>query len=94
MLKMGRVLKQQILPNGKIELEKGCGNYVCRSCGGKATACNYVAGLILQVYAKHYGLCGSYVETDKYKGYITDCSTCQYQNDGVCEYEGKETLTF
>lgn len=64
--------------------EKGCGNYVCRYCGGKATACNFVADMCLQVYAKHEGLCGAYLDSEKYKGYVTECSTCKYQEQGRC----------
>jgi hypothetical protein len=91
---MARELKKIVLPNGKEEWEKGCGNYVCHYCGGKATALNCVAGLVLQVAAKHYGICGAYVDSEEYKGYRSDCSTCQYQENGTCTYEGKEKMVF
>ena len=89
---MGHVLKKMKLDFGQEVEEKGCGNYVCRYCGGKATACNFVANMCLQVYAKHAGLCGAYVDSEKYKGYITECSTCRYQIGGQCTYEGEDKL--
>ena len=78
---MGRQLKTMIL-NGKEVKEAGCGDYVCRYCGGKATALNFVADMCLQVYAKHEGMCGAYADTEKYRGYVTDCSTCKHQVEG------------
>lgn len=90
---MGRVLKKMVLSNGTVAEEKGCGNYICRYCGGKATACNFVANMCLQVYAKHSGLCGAYMDSEKYKGYITECSTCQFFLEGQgCTYEGEDRL--
>lgn len=83
---MGKELKKMTLDNGLTVEEKGCGNYICRYCGGKATACNFVANLCLQVYARHNGLCGAYLDSEKYRGYITECSTCQYQVKGECTY--------
>lgn len=80
---MGRQLKTMIL-NGKEVKEAGCGDYVCRYCGGKATALNFVADMCLQVYAKHEGMCGAYADTEKYRGYVTDCSTCKHQVEGEC----------
>lgn len=82
---MGRKLKEMILENGTKVKEAGCGDYVCRYCGGKATALNFVADMCLQVYAKHEGMCGSYVDSDKYRGYVTDCSTCAHWKEGECE---------
>lgn len=84
---MGKKLKKITLENGTTVEEKGCGNYICRYCGGRGTACNFVAGLCLQVYAKHYGLCGAYLDSEKYKGYVTECSTCQFQVNGECTFE-------
>lgn len=84
---MGHILKKMVEDQGRIVEEKGCSDYICKYCGGKATACNFVADLCLQVYAKHNGLCGAYVQTDKYVGYITECSTCTYYEEGKgCVY--------
>ena len=69
---MGRQLKKMRLPNGVVAEERACGDYVCKYCGGKATACNFVADMCLQVYARHQGMCGAYIETEKYVGYVTD----------------------
>lgn len=55
---MGRQLKKMRLPNGVVAEERACGDYVCKYCGGKATACNFVADMCLQVYARHQGMCG------------------------------------
>lgn len=89
---MGHVLKQIDLDNGVQYKETGCGNYICKYCGGKATSVNYVMNMCLQVYAKHIGLCGAYVENEKYMGYVTDCTTCAYQEDGNCTFEGVDKL--
>lgn len=90
---MGRQLKKMRLPNGVEAEEKACGDYVCKYCGGKATACNFVADMCLQVYARHQGMCGAYIETEKYVGYVTDCSTCHYQGiSGECRYEGRAAM--
>ncbi len=89
---MGHVLKKIKMYDGTEVEEKGCGNYVCRYCGGKATACNFVANICLQVYAKHVGICGAYMDSEKYKGFITECSTCQYLADGQCTFEGEDRL--
>ena len=35
---MGRQLKKMRLPNGVVAEERACGDYVCKYCGGKATA--------------------------------------------------------
>ncbi|MCI9637312.1 MAG: hypothetical protein HFG77_13130 [Hungatella sp.] len=80
---MGRKLKTMVL-NGTEVKEAGCMDYVCRYCGGKATALNFVADMCLQVYAKHNGLCGAYTDSEKYRGYVTDCSTCARQKEGEC----------
>ena len=45
---MKHQLKTMILENGTEVKEAGCGDYVCRYCGGKATALNYVADMCLQ----------------------------------------------
>ncbi|MCD8020445.1 MAG: hypothetical protein LUF92_12950 [Clostridiales bacterium] len=85
---MGHILKKMTLDNGIEVEEKGCSNYICRYCGGKATACNFVADMCLQVYARHNGICGAYVNNEKYNGYITECSTCKYHIEGVgCIFE-------
>lgn len=84
---MGHRLKKMRLPGGTQAEERSCGDYVCRYCGGKATACNFVADMCLQVYARHDGLCGAYIETDQYMGYVTECGTCKYQGmEGVCGF--------
>lgn len=90
---MGHTLKKMRLDSGVLVEEKGCVNYICRYCGGKATACNMVANMCLQVYAKHVGRCGAYMESEKYVGYITECSTCQYDQEGHgCSYEGADRM--
>ena len=43
---MGRQLKKMRLPNGVVAEERACGDYVCKYCGGKATACNFVAVML------------------------------------------------
>ena len=48
---MSRQLKKRLLPGGVNATEKACGDYVCKYCGGRATACNFVANMCLQVYA-------------------------------------------
>ena len=45
---------------------------------------NYVADMCLQVYARHEGVCGAYVDSDKYRGYVTDCSTCAHLGEERC----------
>ena len=45
---MGRQLKKMRLPNGVVAEERACGDYVCKYCGGKATACNFVADMCLR----------------------------------------------
>ena len=90
---MSRQLKKMLLPGGVNATEKACGDYVCKYCGGRATACNFVANMCLQVYARHQGLCGAYKETETYMGYITECSTCEFQGvSGECLYEGKAAM--
>lgn len=90
---MGRQLKKMRLPNGVEAEERACGDYVCKYCGGRATACNFVADMCLQVYAHHNGICGAYMESDKYVGYVTECGTCKYQGlTGGCMYEGKAAM--
>lgn len=84
---MGRKLKKMVLDNGTEVREAGCGDYVCRYCKGRATAQNFVADMCLQVYAKHEGMCGAYVDSENYHGYVTDCSTCLYETDGECTLE-------
>lgn len=84
---MGRQLKRMVLDNGTEVKETGCGDYKCRYCGGRATALNFVADMCLQVYARHNGMCGAYMDSEKYRGYVTDCSTCAHQEDGECGLE-------
>ncbi len=81
---MGHTLKTIDLGGGHIEKEEACMSYRCRSCGVQASACNYMLGLCLQVYAPHKPGCRSYVEDEKTAGYITDCSTCLYQTPEGC----------
>ena len=75
---MGRKLKTMTMYDGTVVEEKGCDKYVCKYCGGKAVACNYVANMCLQVAAKHEPICGSFVDNEHYRGYVTECSTCAY----------------
>lgn len=85
---MAHMLKSFDLGNGMIEKEKACMDYSCRFCDAQAVACNMVAGLCLQVVARHVGLCGAFVQNEKYTGYITECSTCKYFGaDGQCNKE-------
>ena len=85
---MAHKLKTFDLGNGELMKEKACMDYTCRYCGAKAVACNMVGGLCLQVVARHEGLCGAYVQNDKYTGYITECETCRYfGDDGMCNKE-------
>lgn len=84
---MAHELKSITLSDGRVENEKACMNYTCRYCGAKATGANFVAGLCLQVVASHVGLCGAYVESDQYTGYVSECSTCRYFEDGKCQHE-------
>ena len=78
---MGRELKKMTMFDGTVVEERGCEQYVCKYCGGKAVACNYVANMCLQVAARHDDICGAYVNNEKYIGYITECSTCMYYNE-------------
>lgn len=84
---MGHQLKKFDLGNGQLAEEKACMNYVCRYCGAKAAAANFVANMCLQVYARHQGLCGAYVNSEKYSGYITECSSCKYFVKNMCTCE-------
>lgn len=86
---MGRELKKMTMSDGTVVEERGCEKYVCRYCGGKAVACNYVANMCLQVAARHDGICGAYVNNEKYSGYITECSTCVHyeEESNVCGLE-------
>lgn len=85
---MGRALREITFDSGKVEKEKGCMKYTCKYCGGRATGCNMVAGINLQLYALHNGICGSYVDSDQYVGFISDCSTCKYLGeDEECHVE-------
>jgi len=81
---MGHQLKSIDLGNGHIEKEEACMNYKCRCCGVQASACNYVLGVCLQVYAPHLPGCKEYVENEKKAGYVTNCSTCIYHTDEGC----------
>lgn len=82
-----KLKKMRLLGGTEVE-EKACPNYKCRYCGEKATACNFVADMCLQVYARHNGICGAFTETENYVGYISDCSTCKYQEaKGQCAFE-------
>ncbi len=81
---MGYQLKSFDLGGGHIESEKACMNYKCKFCGVRASACNYVLGLCLQVYAPHLPKCGAYVENEKTAAYVTDCSTCFYSTPDGC----------
>ena len=92
---MGRKLKKMVLDNGK-EVREDCGYEkleVSDYIEGKwpieysVSSQNFVADMCLQVYAKHKGMCGAYVDSEKYHGYVTDCSTCFYQRDGECIWE-------
>jgi hypothetical protein len=78
---MGRQLKKFTFDDGTVTEEKVCEEYVCAFCGAKAVACNFVGGMCLQVHAQHTGLCGAYIDNEKYSGYISDCTTCRYQTD-------------
>lgn len=89
----GPSIKENAPAKRRVAEERACGDYVCKYCGGKATACNFVADMCLQVYARHQGMCGAYIETEKYVGYVTDCSTCHYQGiSGECRYEGRAAM--
>lgn len=81
---MATDLKKFDLGNGQIAEEKACMNYTCKYCGAKATAANFVADMCLQVFARHVGACGAYVNTDQYSGYISECSTCLYFDGEQC----------
>lgn len=89
---MAKVLKEFKLDNGTVLKEVGCGNYICRYCGGKAVGVNLVADMVLQINAKHNGICGAFRDDEKYLGYINDCSTCAYLIDGECTFDGKDKL--
>ena len=78
-----------VLDNGTVVKEAGCMDYVCRYCGGKATALNFVADMCLQVYAKHNGICGAYVDSPQYRGYVTDCKTCLHEKE--CSYSASSS---
>ena len=78
---MGHQLKSFTLDNGNVLQEKACEDYVCRFCGAKANAVNYVANLCLQVFPKHLAGCEAYVEDDTYVGYVNECSTCRYYGE-------------
>lgn len=82
-------LKTMTMSDGTVVTEKGCEKYVCRYCGGKAVGCNYVANMCLQIAARHKGLCGAYISDEKYRGYVSECSTCQYydQDQAQCTME-------
>ena len=84
---MGHLLRSIDLGDGHIEKEEACMNYQCKSCGVKASACNYVLGLCLQVYAPHLPGCRSYVENEKKAGYVTDCTTCAFHSLEGCQAE-------
>ena len=43
-----KLKKMRLLGGTEVE-EKACPNYKCRYCGEKATACNFVADMCLQV---------------------------------------------
>lgn len=75
---MAHQLKTMTMSDGTVVTEKCCEKYVCRYCGGKAVGCNYVANMCLQIAARHEGLCGAYVNDEKYRGYVSECSTCLY----------------
>ena len=83
---MGHQLKSFDLGNGQIVQERACMDYVCRYCGVKASASNMVANLCLQVFARHQGRCGAYVESDQYTGYVSECSTCRYYENDECTH--------
>lgn len=79
--------KMRLLGGAQVE-EKACPNYTCRYCGEKATACNFVADMCLQVYARHRGICGAFVDSEQYVGYVSDCTTCEYRTEtGECTFE-------
>lgn len=81
---MAHTLKSFDFGNGHVEKETACMSYKCRFCGIHASACNYVLGLCLQVYAPHLPGCQAYVEDEKKAGYVTDCTTCVYQTSEGC----------
>ena len=81
---MGHQLKKFDFGDGRVEQESACMSYVCKYCGVKASACNYVLGLCLQVYAPHLPGCGAYVESEKMADYVTECSTCAYNSPEGC----------
>ena len=56
---MGRALRTMTMYDGTVVEERGCDKYVCKFCGGKAVACNYVADMCLQVAARHAQICGA-----------------------------------
>ena len=86
---MGRALRTMTMYDGTVVEERGCDKYVCRFCGGKAVACNYVADMCLQVAARHAQICGAFVNDEKYCGYVTECSTCVHYDEGsnTCELQ-------
>lgn len=84
---MAEELKKFDLGNGETAEERACMKYTCKYCGAKATAGNFVANLCLQVFARHVGACGSYVNTAQYSGYISECSTCLYFDGEGCTAE-------
>lgn len=81
---MGHTLKSFDPGNGCIEKETACMSYKCRFCGVRASACNYVLGLCLQVYAPHKPGCLAYVEDEHKAAYVTDCTTCAYSSEEGC----------
>ncbi len=81
---MGHELKSFDFGDGRMESESACMNYKCKFCGARASACNYVLGLCLQVYAPHTSGCGAYVEDDERAAYVTECCTCAYSTEGGC----------
>lgn len=86
---MGRALRTMTMYDGTVVEERGCDKYVCKFCGGKAVACNYVADMCLQVAARHEKICGAFVNDEKYCGYVTECSTCVHYDEesNTCELQ-------
>ena len=76
------------MDDGLVIKEHVCADYVCATCGARASYCNYVGDLCLQAYVPHVGACGAYVNNEKYSGYVSECQNCAHNRaDGRCELE-------
>lgn len=77
------------MDDGLVIEEHVCSDYVCRFCGAKASYCNYVGNMCLQAFVPHVGVCGAYVNDERYSGYVSECKTCRFLGeDGGCTLEG------